>query len=93
MKLPRLLIFSGLVLGQGLTAALAQTDNDSRRVPATVVASPFQALGNVIRNPDAEPPRRRAAPVTRQSPTQPSPPTIIPPDTLENGASVNPDAR
>jgi hypothetical protein len=58
MKLPRLLIFSGLVLGQGLTAALAQTDNDSRRVPATVVASPFQALGNVIRNPDADPPRR-----------------------------------
>jgi len=82
------LLFFGLVSS---TAALSQTqtDNSGRPIPAPVVPGPFQALGNVIRNPDADPPRRRAAPVTQQPVTQPSPPpTIIP-----NGAIANPDGR
>jgi hypothetical protein len=88
MKLPRALLFSGFLFGLGLTAASAQTQADShnRRVPAPVVAGPFQALGNEIRNPDADQPRRRAAPVT-------PPPTIIPPDTLENRALAYPGSR
>jgi len=90
MKSPRALLFSGFLFALGLTAVSAQTqtDNNNRRVPAPVVAGPFQALGNVIRNPDADPPRRRAAPVT-----QTPPPTIIPPDTLNNRALADPGSR
>jgi hypothetical protein len=83
-------IFFALVFGFGLTAATAQTQTDNAgRTPALVVVGPFQALGNVIRNPDADPPRRRARPATQPSP----PPTAIPPGTLNNGALADPGSR
>ncbi|MGZ5930426.1 MAG: hypothetical protein ACXWLX_14530 [Rhizomicrobium sp.] len=74
MKVPRALLFSALLLSAlGVTVALSQTrtGNDTQRTQVPVVASPFQALGNVLQNPDADrpPPRRR--------PGTP-PPTIIP---------------
>ncbi|MGZ5922825.1 MAG: hypothetical protein ACXWLT_13745 [Rhizomicrobium sp.] len=74
MKVPRALLFSALLLSAlGVTAALSQTrtGNDTQRTQVPVVANPFQALGNVLQNPDAvrPPPRRR--------PGTP-PPTIIP---------------
>ena len=80
-----LFLCAGLLFGGGITAATAQIQPDNRpsRAPAPVVVGPFQALGNVIRNPDADPPRRRAAP-----PAQTPPPTIIPPNTLQNGAAT-----
>jgi hypothetical protein len=91
MKLLFACLFLGaaLLLGANITAATAQTqlDNRTSRVPAPVVVGPFQALGNVIRNPDADPPRRRTAP-----PAQTPPPTIIPPNTLQNGA-ITPGTR
>jgi hypothetical protein len=84
----RLFLGAALLLGANITAATAQTqlDNRTSRVPAPVVVGPFQALGNVIRNPDADPPRRRAAPA------QTPPPTVIPPNTLQNGA-ITPGTR
>ena len=81
MKLP----LAVLLLGLAVTGALAQSRDGQ---PAPVIASPFQALGNVIRNPDADPPRtypRRANP---QSAQPAPPPSIIPPGTL-----TNPDAN
>ena len=90
MKSPRALLFSTLLFfALGVSAALAQTrtGNDIRRTQAPVVASPFQALGNVLQNPDAvrAPPRRR--------PGTPPPPAIIPPNTLENRAIADPGSR
>ena len=79
MKLP----LAVLLLGLAVTGALAQSRDGQ---PAPVIASPFQALGNVIRNPDADPPRtypRRTNPQSAQPP-----PSIIPPGTL-----TNPDAN
>ncbi|MBN9546496.1 MAG: hypothetical protein J0I19_13570 [Alphaproteobacteria bacterium] len=70
-----------LLLGLAVTGARAQSRDNGPTTP--VIASPFQALGNVIRNPDADPPRnypRRASPTTAPVP----PPTIIPPGTLAN---------
>jgi Flp pilus assembly secretin CpaC len=66
-----------LVLGFIATGAMAQSQssNEQSRMP---VVGPFQALGNVIRNPDADRPKRNTrhhAPVT---------PTAIPPGTLNN---------
>jgi len=89
MKSPRALLFSELLLfALGVTAALSQTrtGNDIQRTQVPVVVSPFQALGNVLQNPDAvrSPPRRR--------PGTP-PPTIIPPNTLENRALADPGSR
>jgi hypothetical protein len=80
-----LFLCAALLSGASVTAAMAQTQPDNRtsRIPAPVVVGPFQALGNVIRNPDADPPRRRAAP-----PPQTPPPTIIP-----NRTIANPDNR
>jgi len=80
MKLP-LAVF---LLALAITGAMAQSRGDQ----PPVVASPFQALGNVIRNPDADPPRttpRRANPLSAQPAP---PPTIIPP-----GILTNPDAN
>jgi hypothetical protein len=90
MKWPRLLLFSGLLLSYlSVAAAWSQTrtDNNSGRTQAPVVFGPFQALGNVLQNPDAvrPPPRPRT--------DTPPPPTIIPPNTLENRALANPDSR
>ena len=91
MKSPRALLFSELLLfALGVTAALSQTrtGNDVQRTQVPVVASPFQALGNVLQNPDAvRPPRPRRQPDT------PPPPTIIPPNTLENRALADPGSR
>jgi hypothetical protein len=88
MKLLFACLFLGaaLLLGANITAATAQTqlDNRTSRVPAPVVVGPFQALGNVIRNPDADPPRRYSAP-----PPQPPTPTTIPPNILQNGAAAS----
>ena len=74
MKSPRALLFSALLLSAlGVTAALSQTrtGNDIQRTQVPVVASPFQALANVLQNPDAvrPPPHRWPSTV---------PPTIIP---------------
>ena len=78
-----------LLLGLAVTGAMAQSRDNGQTTP--IIASPFQALGNVIRNPDADPPRnypRRANPPT----TAPAPPpTIIPPGTLAN-PEANPQA-
>ncbi|MEO8895246.1 MAG: hypothetical protein ABI450_05135 [Rhizomicrobium sp.] len=59
------------------TGAMAQSQsgNEPSRMP---VAGPFQALGNIIRNPDADRPKRKA---TRSAPVTP---TAIPPGTLNN---------
>ena len=91
MKLPRALLFSALLLSAlGVTAASSQTrtGNDIQRTQVPVVVSPFQALGNVLQNPDAvRPPPRRRRPGT------PPPPTIIPPNTLDNRALADPGSR
>jgi hypothetical protein len=92
MKLTHAVIFFAFIFGFGFTAATAQTQTDNNnagRIPAPVVVGPFQALGNVIRNPDADPPRRRVRPVTQPSP----PPTVIPPGALNNGALADPGSR
>ena len=60
------------------TPAMAQQQPQQ---PVTV-PGPFQALGNVLRNPDAQKPRPPAKPPSQPAP----PPTIIPPGTLDNGA-------
>jgi hypothetical protein len=67
MKSPRALLFSALLLSAlGVTAALSQTrtGNDIQRTQVPVVASPFQALANVLQNPDAVP---AAAPLARHA--------------------------
>ncbi len=77
-----------LLLGLAATGAMAQSRDNGPTTP--IIASPFQALGNVIRNPDADPPRnypRRANPTTAPVPL----PTIIPPGTLAN-PEANPQA-
>jgi hypothetical protein len=92
MKLPPALLFSVLLLSvPGVTAARSQTQtyNNGGRVPAPVVAGPFQALGNVLQNPDAARPTPRPQPAT----TPPPPPTIIPPNTLDNRALAGPGSR
>ena len=86
MKIPLAVL---LLLGFAVTGAMAQSrDNTGQTAP--VIAGPFQALGNVIRNPDADPPRRyppRPAPPQ----TEPAgPPSIIPPGTLANPQAVPP---
>lgn len=72
-----------LLLGLTATGAMAQSSGNTGQA-APIIVSPFQALGNVIRNPDADPPRtypRHANP----PPAEPAPPpTIIPPGTLTN---------
>jgi hypothetical protein len=79
MKLP-LVIF---LLGLAVTGAMAQSAPRDRNEtpPGPPVAAPFQALGNVIRNPDADRPHR-ATPVTPQQGTpnnpQASPPANLP---------------
>jgi hypothetical protein len=67
-----------LILALAATAAMAQSQ-PRNGTNSPVVASPFQALGNVIRNPDADPPRKYTP---RTTPA--APPTIIPPGTLTN---------
>jgi hypothetical protein len=65
-----LLILSGLA-----APAAAQTASPN---PMTApIPSPFQALGNITRNPNAPPP-----PQPRQVTSQPPLPTIIPPHTI-----------
>jgi hypothetical protein len=72
------------------TPALAQTygaprepDNNNRQGTVPVVPAPMQALGNVIRNPEAPPPRPPANP-TGEPPL---------PSTIPQGALANPDSR
>jgi hypothetical protein len=85
MKFP-LAIF---LLGLSATTAMAQSSGNTGQA-APIIVSPFQALGNVIRNPDADPPRRYPPrPVPPQ--TEPAgPPSIIPPGTLANPQAVPP---
>lgn len=82
MKLP-LVIF---LLGLAVTGAMAQSAPRDRNEtpPGPPVAIPFQALGNVIRNPDADHPRRAAPAAPRQgTPNNPQPgPPANPPDTV-----------
>jgi len=77
-----------LLLALAATGAMAQSEprgNTGQIGP--LAAGPFQALGNVIRNPDADPPRtnrpRPNPPATEAAP----PPSIFPP-----GVLVNPQA-
>ena len=67
-------MLSGLV-----ASAAAQTASANRANSATgaVIASPFQALGNITRNPDAPPP-----PPPRQVTEPLRLPTVIPPNTI-----------
>ena len=86
MKLPPAIF----ILGLAVTAAMAQSRprDGASGTNGPVVAGPFQALGNVIRNPDADPPRKytpRTAPA--------APPTIIPPGTLTNPQATVPPQR
>lgn len=64
MKNP-LVIF---LLGMAVTGAMAQSGPQGRNenLPGPPVAAPFQALGNVIRNPDADRPRRTTPVAPRQ---------------------------
>ena len=75
MKLP-LAVF---LLGLAVTGAMAQTQPQNGNPPGPPVAIPFQALGNVIRNSDADPPRRYP------------PPPAVPPGT-PNNPQANPPA-
>ena len=91
MKIPLAVL---LLLGFAVAGAMAQSrDNAGQTAP--VIASPFQALGNVIRNPDADPPRTYP-PRPNPPRTEPAaPPSIIPPGTLNNpeaGPQPNPQA-
>ena len=64
-----------------LTLATPAMAQQQPQQPVTV-PGPFQGLGNVLRNPDAQKPRPPAKPASQPAP----PPTIIPPGTLDNGA-------
>jgi hypothetical protein len=75
-----------LLLALAATTAMAQSDpRSSTGQIGPLAAGPFQALGNVIRNPDAAPPRR---PRSNPPPSQPQPPPSI----FPRGVLVNPEA-
>jgi hypothetical protein len=60
-----------------------QPNNNNGRTTVPVVPGPMQALGNVIRNPEAPPPRPPINP-TGEPPL---------PSALPQGALANPDGR
>jgi len=72
-----------LLLGLAATGAMAQSRGNTGQT-APVIVSPFQALGNVIRNPDADPPRKYPPRTSSPSVEPAPPPSIIPPGTLTN---------
>jgi hypothetical protein len=61
------------ILALSMASAWAQTSR--REQPATVVPSPFQALGNIIRNRNTPPPQTSTGHSLAL-------PTAIPPDTI-----------
>ncbi len=84
MKCARTILLSGVILVSGFTGAMAQSRDGQPRIPGLVVAAPFQALGNLIRNPDADRPLLHAA---RTAP--PDAPNANMPGT-PNNAQANP---
>jgi hypothetical protein len=65
-----------------LSVASAAAQTGQRGQSSTVVPSPFQSLGNIIRNPDAPPP---PPPAVTSEPLRL--PTAIPPNTVGTGSN------
>ena len=78
MKTRLAIVILPLLMLSGLAApAAAQTASPNRGGNPPPISSPFQALGNITRNPDAPPP-----PPPRQVTEPLRLPTVIPPNTI-----------